>query len=206
MRFLLLMCVAWLAGCSTLSDVKPDPETIAQRESSWKARQLDYSALVQWQLQGRLSISSDHESWFLKANWYQKADRIFDLFLSGPFSTAIQLSSTENEIVFSDGEKTVYAPDAELLLLEHTGIRMPVNGLRYWLIGLPQPGKTVKSLQLDEKGRLYKLEQDQWNVEIKGYQLQDGKEVPTQLSIVNHRIKVRLIVDKWTTSLASQQG
>lgn len=198
MRLLVLIAAAWLAGCSTLPDIKPVAEPSAQIEASWQARQLKMAGLAQWQLQGRVSITSDHEAWFLKANWQQKAEQVFDLHLSGPFNGGVHLAGNEQQVVFSDGDQTFIAPDAEMLLLEHTGIRMPVNGLRYWLVGLPQPDKEIKALKLDANGRLVSLEQGEWRVEIKGYQLQGETEVPSKLSIINHRIKVRLIVDQWT--------
>ena len=113
----------------------------------------------------------------------------------------IRLSGSKDIGELSDGEQSFQAPDAELLLLEHTGIRMPVNGLRYWLLGLPQPDKKVKNLKLDVAGRMLSLQQEEWQVTVDRYQKYNGKTLPAKLVINNHHLKVRLIVDQWQLNI-----
>jgi outer membrane biogenesis lipoprotein LolB len=47
------------------------------------------------------------------------------------------------------------------------GVRLPVNGLRYWVRGLPEPGSTPG--QTDADGRLTRLEQNGWVIEYPAY-------------------------------------
>jgi len=39
------------------------------------------------------------------------------------------------------------ADDAEQLLWQHTGIFMPVGGLRYWIRGLPTPEQDTRDMR-----------------------------------------------------------
>lgn len=192
MRFFLLLCALFIAGCTTTPQLTPvsDPDAV------WQNHQHNIAALQQWRLKGRIAIQNDHESWFLKVDWQQQPDE-YAVLLSGPFSGVVRLSGNKDAVELNDGEQSYQAPDAEVLLLEHTGIRMPVNGLRYWLLGLPQPGKKVKDIQLDMQGRMSSLHQDEWQVNVDRYQQYDGKTLPAKLIIKNHHLQVRLIVDQW---------
>jgi outer membrane lipoprotein LolB len=192
MRFFFLLSVLLIAGCTAVPKISPvtDPDTV------WQNHQQDLATLQSWRLKGRIAIRNDHESWFLKVDWQQQPEK-YDVLLSGPFSGMVRLSSNNSRVELSDGEQSYRAYDAETLLLEHTGIRMPVNGLRYWVLGLPQPDKQVKALQLDVAGRLASLEQDEWQVSVDSYQQYNGKTLPAKLIIKNHHLNVRLIVDQW---------
>lgn len=192
MRFFLLLCTLLIAGCTTVPQTRP----VSNPDAVWQNHQQSLAALQQWRLKGRISIQNDHESWFLKVDWQQQPEN-YAVLLSGPFSGMVRLSGDKNNVELSDGEQSYQAPDAELLLLEHTGIRMPVNGLRYWLLGLPQPDKKVKEIQLDVAGRMASLHQDEWQVTVDRYQQYNGKSLPAKLVIKNHHLKVRLIVDQW---------
>lgn len=192
MRFFFLLCTLFITGCTSTPKLTPvsNPDTV------WQEHQQNIAELRQWRLKGRISIQNDHESWFLKVDWQQQPDA-YAVLLSGPFSGMVRLAGSKDSVELSDGEQSYQAPDAELLLLEHTGIRMPVNGLRYWLLGMPQPDKKVKDLKLDVAGRMSSLHQEQWQVSVDRYQQYNGKTLPAKLTIKNHHLKVRLIVDQW---------
>lgn len=195
MRFFLLLCTLVIAGCTSTPLLKP----VSNPDVVWRKHQHNIAALQQWRLKGRIAIHNDHESWFLKVDWKQQPEK-YAVLLSGPFSGMVRLSGNQDSVELSDGEQSYQAPDAELLLLEHTGIRMPVNELRYWLLGLPQPNKKVKDLQLDVAGRMSSFHQEEWQVNVDEYQQYDGKTLPARLVIKNHHLKVRLIVDQWQLS------
>lgn len=192
MRFFLFLCALLLAGCTSTPKLIP----VSNPGVTWQKHQRELAQLEQWRLKGRIAIKNDHEAWFLKIDWQQQPGN-YAVLLSGPFNGMVHLSGNHELVELNDGEQTFQAPDAELLLLEHTGIRMPVNGLRYWVLGLPQPGKTVKDLQLDVEGRMTSLYQDEWQVSVDRYQEYNGKVLPAKLVIQNHHLNVRLIVDQW---------
>ena len=199
MKTLYLLVILLLAGCASLPEpVMIKPVAVADPETAWQQRQANLADVHTWHLRGRVSLRSEEESWILKVDWQQQNQKRFKILLSGPFSSMLQLSGNGSNVELNDGEQRWYAPDAEGLLLDHTGIRMPVNGLRYWMLGLPQPDKQVKALKLDVAGRLASLEQDDWQVNIQGYQQHNGEMLPAKLLINNHQLKVRFIIDQWT--------
>ena len=199
MKTFFLLAILLLTGCASL----PDPAltkavAVADPEAAWQQRKAKLADVNVWRLRGRVSLRSEEESLILKVDWQQQSQTIFKILLSGPFSSMLQLSGNGSNVELNDGEQRLYAPDAESLLFEHTGIRMPVNGLRYWMLGLPQPDRQVRALKLDVAGRLASLQQDEWQVDIQGYQQHNGEILPAKLLINNHQLKVRFIIDQWT--------
>jgi outer membrane lipoprotein LolB len=199
MKYLAVLILLLLAGCTTLPDdvVTTRAVAVADPQQAWQQRQDKLALLQEWHLRGRVALRSEEDSVILKVDWQQQDQQVFKILLSGPFSSMLQLSGNKTMVELNDGEQSLYAPDAESLLLEHTGIRMPVNGLRYWMLGLPQPDKQVKDLKLDVAGRMTSLEQDEWQVSIQGYHAYNGEILPVKLSIKNHRLKVRMVIDAW---------
>lgn len=198
MKIFFLLFTLLLTGCASLPDPQLTPAiAVADPQQEWQQHQQKLADIDSWHLRGRVSLRSEQESWVLKVDWQQQSQNKFKIFLSGPFSSMLQLSGNGSNVELNDGEQRLSAPDAESLLLEHTGIRMPVNGLRYWMLGLPQPGKQVKDLKLDIAGRLASLEQGQWQVNINGYQQHNDQVLPVKLLINNHQLKVRFIIDQW---------
>ena len=87
--------------------------------------------------------------------------------------------------------------DPQSLLYAHTGLKLPVNELKYWLLGLPSPDNHYSTVELNEKGQLSKLSQNNWEVTFKRYTTVNNRQIPNKIFLVNHEISVRLIIQKW---------
>ena len=94
-----------------------------------------------------------------------------------------------------DGESTVLE-DAELELRWRYGWTIPIASLRYWALGIPDPGEPAIT-RLDDDGRLIHLEQRGWIVEISRYQEGGGQQMPRILSATNPDTRVRMVIDRW---------
>ncbi len=198
MRFLaLLSFILLIAGCAAPMPVPPaDPET------TWQSRQQDLATVNDWRLNGRLAITRGSEAWHLKVNWRQKPEG-YEIFLSGPFGAGVKLVGNPQGVVLHDSEQHAYsAEEPELLLYTHTGVFMPVTGLRYWILGLPDPDKNhTNQTRLDAYGRLAELQQRDWTVRFRDYVAVEQYQLPERLFIQSEDIEVRLVVDDWQVFL-----
>ena len=188
--FLILLVM----GCAAPLPVPP-----VDAEAAWQSRQLALNSMNDWRLNGRLAITRGAEAWHLKVNWRQKQDG-YEIFLSGPFGTGqVKLVGNHDGVVLRDTERhAYYAREPETLLYEHTGVFMPVTGLRYWILGLPDPGKNHTSqTRLDAYGRLAELQQRSWTVQFPDYVAVKHYQLPERLLIQGEDIEVRLVVDDW---------
>ncbi len=192
-----LSLILLIAGCAAPLPVPP-----ADPEATWQSRQQDLSRVNDWRLNGRLAITRGSEAWHLKVNWRQKPE-CYEIYLSGPFGAAVKLVGNPQSVVLHDAEQHAYYADKpEMLLYAHTGVFMPVTGLRYWILGLPDPGKNhTNQTRLDAYGRLAELQQRDWRVRFRDYVAVERYQLPERLFIEGEDIEVRLVVDDWQVYL-----
>ncbi len=77
-------------------------------------------------------------------------------------------------------------------------MRLPVNGLRYWVRGLPEPGSTPV-LQTDASGRLTRLEQNGWIIEYPAYAPTSilNLDLPERIVARRPDLSVKLVIEQW---------
>ena len=107
----------------------------------------------------------------------------------------IQGSDTHAELLQA-GKPPYRAENADQLLVEQTGWQLPVNGLRYWIRGLPMPGEDDRHV-LNENAAPRELEQGSWLIHYSRYKLVDGVWLPGKLTLVNASLQIKLLVDQW---------
>ena len=109
-----------------------------------------------------------------------------------------------------DADRRVWrAENPEVLLYRATGWTLPLNGLNYWVVGLPVPA-TVSTQQLDAQGRLKRLVQSGWDIQFLGYARVGAYDLPNKLFITRRQapteapaageefLEVRLSIERWT--------
>jgi outer membrane lipoprotein LolB len=179
-----LLAVLLLAGCAT---------TIPAPGSSHSA-----AAISVWQLNGRVSLTRGEEGWHASLYWQEQADT-FQLRVSGPLGQGgFQLGGDGHGVVLVDADgQTFAAQDADALLAQATGWRLPVKGLRYWIRGLPEPAAGRARATRDDAGQLRRLEQSGWVINYDRYQIVNGISLPVKLQLVHADVSVRIVIDQW---------
>lgn len=184
-----------LAACETTPEVTPvdDPRRV------WEERQAVLAAIVQWTAVGKLGIQSTEDSWSAGFSWDQRGDG-FGVRLSGPLGQGLmELTGSPGRVEMRTAEGTYRAPSAEELMRVHAGWRVPLSGLRYWMLGRPDPGAPVDALELDPAGRLAALRQLGWMIRYDRYGEFEGVQLPTKLTLENPRLRAKLVVRSWQT-------
>ena len=149
-------------------------------------------------MRGRVAILNETEAWHLNVDW-QQYNGSYRIEMWGPFGSGrVQLQGNEHGVRLIDSEQRVYySHDPESLLYRHTGVHMPVTGLRYWILGLADPGRSQQQPVVDQYGRLASVQQNDWNVELKRYTRIGQLELPDKLSVNKDHIQVKMVVDNW---------
>lgn len=196
-----------LSACSSIVEKNSQNEL----QSIWQQRQLQLSNLTDWHMKGRMVVVNGAELWAMTVDWQQKGEQ-YVIFLSGPFGAGkVQLAGSVNGVLLKDSDEQIfYADTPEELLLEHTGIAMPLSYLRYWMLGLSHNGSNKKEM-LDSVGRLESLSIKNWDVAFKRYIQIENNDVSKQPDVSSvtlelpdkifiHQgedIKVRVVVGEW---------
>lgn len=190
-RLICYMLVTLLAGCSNLPDYTP-------KQSDWQQREEMLVKFQRWQLEGRIAIRTEDDSWSGSLKW-QQLGQLYDIHFSGPFGQgAVNLVGDQQRVVLSttDGDMVGNA-GAEQLMYQQLGWRVPLSHLQYWVVGRPSPEVDDKVIQFDEFGRIKQLQQSDWQISYRRYRPHLNFELPAKIFIENHRLSVRLVIDSW---------
>lgn len=194
-----LLCglVLLLTACAITSDRYPSSGS----EQAWLARTQTLSALDSWSLTGRIAIQAEREAWNAAVRWSQQGNQ-YTINLSAPLGQGVvQVEGDDKLATLRTADKQYFAEDGESLLRQRLGWSLPVDGLRYWAVGLPIPLIAAQERQLDELGRLQSLRQSGWNIEFKRYTQVGNVELPDKIFLVkqdaNPALDVRLVVQRW---------
>jgi len=92
------------------------------------------------------------------------------------------------------------APDADALLLRHTGWTLPVAGLRYWVRGRAVPEQPAQWDWADD-GLPQQLRQDGWVIQYTEFREQPGLgKLPRRIDLERDGLRARLVIDGWSGS------
>ncbi len=168
-----------LAGCSTA----PARPPVGNPARVWQTREAELSLLNAWDISGRLALRTAHEGGQAALRWVWHDDE-YTIDLSGPLGRGlVRLRQDRSGASLEDADRHVYhAKNAERLLLERTGLRIPLNGLSYWIRGLPVPG-VPDELELDSAGRLHSLHQLGWEIDFLAYRQYDRYDLPSHINL-----------------------
>ena len=81
------------------------------------------------------------------------------------------------------------------LTREVLGWDLPLTGLRYWVLGLADPGVPVTSLERDEQLRIKQLAQRDWQIDYLAYS--GDSALPSSMVLRHSDLRMRLIIDGW---------
>ncbi len=186
-----------LAGC--LSSVKPESEPGAgnseQAQTHWEARRGALQQVRSFSLQGRLA-QTGLVSFGGDLSWTQSGDS-FQARFYGPLGVgAVAISGSPGEMQIQNKNGTYQTRDPEALMQEQFGWSLPVEGLRYWVLGLPTPGSDA-AMKLDDAGRILSMQQSGWELVYSEYQDVAGLDLPKKFAISDPQRGFRVFIDAW---------
>ena len=185
------VAVLALSACATQKGVDlPDL-------GRWETREAILGQLDQWQFNGRIAVKTGDDGFNGKLRWVQNEDR-FAATVSGPLgigTVRIEGDGNSVEITDKDGAVTVLH-DIETELYYRYGWTIPVESLRYWVLGIPDP-RVPAETEFGEMDQLRKLGQRGWGVDFDRYREAGGQQMPARLVAASSETTVRLIIDKW---------
>lgn len=181
----------FISGCAAPRSA-PLPEI-----DSWNARTAVLGGLDEWEFSGRIAVKTDTDGFNGKLRWTQDADA-FSATVSGPLSIGkVRIEGDGRAVIMTDKDgKRTALDDVELELRYRYGWTIPVESLRYWALGIPDPS-TPAQTRLNAAGQLESLAQRGWAVSISRYAAGGGQPMPKLLTAENADTRVRLVIDHW---------
>jgi outer membrane lipoprotein LolB len=185
-----LLLVA-IAGCT---QAPPRPAGAAN-EPAQAAREQALSAVRDWSFRGRIAVSHAGDGGSARIEWTQRGSD-YDIRLSAPVTRQSWRLRSGAGVARLEGlpDGPREGPDAEALLREATGWRLPVQALAAWSRGLRAPGDA--ELESDPAGLPSVLRQRDWTVEYRGWTAA-SPALPTRVFARTGDASVRLVVEDW---------
>lgn len=184
---LLTACAALLSACATLPDHAAMPRALP---SNWDDRRGELQALTRFDLQGRLAVASGEQGFSAALRWSQRSDRAH-LEVDGPLGVGGLRVDLER------GRLPDEAVRAELE--QRLGFALPLESLRYWMLGVPDPARAAEERRDADSPTLAALTQDGWTVLYTRYaRVADGDyELPQRIEVTRESVRVRLLIERW---------
>ena len=159
----------------------------------WDQRLADLQRANAWQLDGRAAVAVGTQGWQASLNWRQHGAAT-ELHLAGPLGVgALVLKATPEGLSLNGAPPS----DAVLAQLQDKlGFELPFDDLRYWLLGIPDPG-TAFAMARNAQDRAQQLTQAGWTVDYDRYLPVNGDLLPARVVLSREGVRVRIAVDHW---------
>lgn len=166
----------------------------------WRQHQQDIQKLNQFQTRGAFAFISDQQKVYARFFWQQTGQDRYRLLLTNPLgSTELELNAHPGSVQLVDNKGQHYtATDAEEMIGKLTGMPIPLNSLRQWIVGLPGD---ATDYQLDDQYRLSEINYSQggknWKVVYSGYDSSTQPVLPSNLELSDGDQRIKLKMDSW---------
>jgi outer membrane lipoprotein LolB len=145
----------------------------------------------EWHLEGRLAISAPKDSWSANIEWKHLPDSE-KIKLSGPLGQGAVIIELTDGIVKIDrgGGNVQTSSQPEEFINQQLGMFVPLQSLRYWAIGLPEPEEEFQAT-------IDGFVQDGWLIAYKEMRKTGDETMPHKMAVSNKQVKLKLLIDQW---------
>ena len=186
--------VALLSACST---VPKDRVTDPGGELLYRAKHDQLSAVISWNMTGRLAVSNERDGGSGHFSWkYDAGGSRMDFHGAlGRGAWRLVADASGAELELADGS-VKRAADIDLLIRDQVGWKIPADSLSWWVRGMVAPGAFSERV-IDKDGNMANLLQDGWTIEYGRYKDFEGASLPIKMTARQAEWKVKLVIREW---------
>ena len=177
------MLLLVLAGCAVKPLKTVSVYNRAEREALYQ--------LTRWAFDGRVAWKHDNESWTANISWKRQLTNE-TIRLSGPLGQGgVFIRITDDYVAIDRGEGEIkYKGRSNELISEALGMYVPLESLRYWVVGLVDPNTAFEDIKNG-------FVQNGWTILIKQLQQTEMGMLPRKIDVTNREVGLKLIIDQW---------
>jgi outer membrane lipoprotein LolB len=181
-----------LTACKTLP-----PAPAPTEGAPWDVRRAALQARDTFDMSGRIAVAVAQDGFNAKLRWQQRGKQS-QLALDGPLGVGgVRITSESGSLKVQNARGEQLDSDAAKQELESKlGFEPPIESLRYWVLGVPDPAHPAEE-RLDDSQRLATLKQDGWQIDYTAYTSAHGQTLPAKATLTREGVRVRLFVDDW---------
>lgn len=192
-----------LTACATLTGYAPSGPA---NQAAWRARVAALTGVDAWELSGRVGVVTATDGGSGSLDWKQYGDELsFDF--RGPLGAgAIHIDGNAQvlHVRTSRGDDFVTS-DPEDDFARYLHMPMPVFSMRYWMLGIPDPGVPYTKVA-DATGEPLTLDQRGWRVQYQEYAVVQGHPLPVLFTLHRGQVRIKVAVSQWTLEPAAPKA
>jgi outer membrane lipoprotein LolB len=182
-RTVSVLCALFISACATAprAPVTVNPEQVEAFE-----------------LNGRVNVRAEKSAYPGRIRWQHQPNRD-EVWLYSPLGSAVAHMQQDAEgasLATSDGKEYRGTHITELAR-RVLGYDLPLEGLQYWVRGLPWPALHAGERQDDPEGRPKQITQGGWKVDYLAWDPAGASGLPSKLDVAGAGLRMRLVVDEW---------
>ena len=189
-----------LAGCRT---APPRPVIGPGADAPWPEQLAALGQLDRYALNGRVAVAANGQG-FSASLRYTQQPRHTEFALDGPLGIGglrVEVEGERVAIVTSRGK--LDGPEARAELERRLGFALPLEDLRWWLLGIPAPGEA--SVSAEQSGEIREFTQRDWRVSVNSRIPGLGFSLPQRLTAQRigpqgeggEGARLKLLVERW---------
>ena len=184
---ILITLLCWLTACTSMMPNRQTP--------TWPATEHRLQQLHTWQAKGVVSATTAQGRQTAYVTW-QQSPKQFVLTFSSAIGGGARLQGTRSHVQLNTADGKIYhGHDPNALAKQLLGWSLPVNGLQYWIRGLPAPGK--HRLRLSDHQQIATLVQQGWHIRYIRYQQIGQYNLPYEMTLTRAHLQLHVIVKEW---------
>lgn len=195
-QFLLLVSFI-LVSCTYMPNPAKSPISTTKRHNHWES----ISQLSHYQTYGAFTYISSKQKIYTRFKWQQLSKKHYRLLLISPIGlTELDLTVQPPDIaqfINKQGKRYV-CNNPESMIIQLTGLDIPLNNLQQWIIGLP--GEAT-DLTLDNHGYLktlnYQRHGKSWTVNYQDYHNDTVPVLPATFELRQGDNLIKLTIYSW---------
>jgi len=192
LRQLTVISLLLISACAG-KPTQPTPE------NQWLQRQQQITVIDQWTVNGRMGIKTPEQRNSFNFNWQHQIDKQqFMLYELGITYAKLYQEKDKALLELSDDQQ-YQSSDVETLMSRVLGYPIPIEHMRYWIMGLPYPGNS-SALTFDQLGYLKEIKYHQWRILYKKYRRYDNYfdiYLPSKITITDGEVTIKLSLRDW---------
>ena len=112
-----------------------------------------------------------------------------------PGSAFARITVTPETAALKTARREYRAADAEQLMEQALGWRLPIAGLGYWIVGSPSP-QSPRAMRVAVDGMAREIVQDGWRITFDEY---GADRLPRKIALVRGGFSAEIAIAEWQT-------
>ena len=189
-----IFLVILLAACSQRPGVAP----VENPGEVWKAHATYLYNMSEWQSDMSVVGVTSKEKFKTRLNWDQNKDDYTIKLRDFIGRTVALINGSADQVTVKTSKGETYQGDtAEQLLDQVAGMRIPLEGLKYWLRGLPEPGVELDAFTLGEDAAPKSMSQSGWQMTYLLYRTYGDIKLPQKVLLEYDDLSLTVNISRW---------